>query len=682
MGAFDTPKWPLTALPQQESLPSGSGAPEDADKDPPSVKKPNFRSTNAPRYEVVQEYEVVDECISTSPGWVMAVIRLAKPLTYSRRLNKSVGSPSSGAFLRQSQPLIIFDDCQQLSISRPTGQPLKNLNATIKSASVNYLSANAILPGDWILAWCHNDVENTKKIIPRILNGEACNKFDDGLKFFGRVHNIRKRVSVNEKVKTASYSLQAIGFSELETSFFYDLHLATAAAMAGAEDIGLFMSQIGLDYIDFIAKSQKEGGNIEDNMADLISSLIDSVIGKGSPSKGDEALAATAKKAGFDMPTLHLTSPSRAEAPYSYLVPTFVAQLLGKTPVDKSRSSVFCCADLFHLLIGVQQYDHLDSSPHKGFWPVIDPIKSKNNRSVCPDPIKGTFLPQAIEIINIPIWRMIAEQFLNQAINQAYTALKVGPDGNITPTIVIRQIALSSNQASIKVDGNNKVTADPKVAGRDIPLTKFLHLPRWVIDPVMVREFDVGRSDATKFNMIKILGDPKYFPHGASSQPADEMVRNPPVFDTVDIARCGIKPYIQTVNCTPGDITRPDGLEVWTRMVADWWIGSQHTLNGTIQCVGIQSPIAEGDNIEFEGIVYHIDSISDSCMITPDGTKRFITSLSLTHGMPVMQDNDAEFPTYPGFASLEQVTNNKAAQDEGDDTTLTSQDPGMSEDRT
>src|ERR1019366_146847 len=129
MGAFDSPKGSLSALLQQESF----GGPEanadpDAAKDPSAVKKPNFRSTNAPRYEVVQEYEIADECISTSPGWVMAVIRLARPLTYSRRLNKSVGSPSSGAFLRQSQPLIIFDDCTQLSISRPTGQPLKNLN--------------------------------------------------------------------------------------------------------------------------------------------------------------------------------------------------------------------------------------------------------------------------------------------------------------------------------------------------------------------------------------------------------------------------------------------------------------------------------------------------------------------------------------------------------------------------
>lgn len=673
MGIFDLPNRPNL----QEQFLSGPALAEEV-----VVKKPAFRSTNAPRYEVVKEYNTTDECISTSPGWVMAVIRLAKPLTYSRRLNKSIGDPASGAFLRQSKPLIIFDDCTHLSISRPTGQPLKTLNAAIKSSSVNYLSANAILPGDWIFAWCHNDVESTKKLIPRILNGEACNKFNDGLKFFGRVHNIRKRVSVNEKVKTASYSLQAIGFSELETSFFYDIHLATPAAMGGAEDIGLFMSQIGLDYIDFIGKTLKAGGNIEDNMSDLISSLLDSVIGKGGTSRGDEALTAAYKHAGLDIPQVHLTSSSRTEAPYSYLVPSFVAQLLGKTPVDKSRpSQVFCCADLFHLLIGVQQYSPDKDSLHKGFWPIVGP-RSTANRSILPDPIKGTFLPQAIEVINIPVWKMIAEQFLNQAINQAYTALKVGPDGNITPTIVVRQIPFSSNQVNIKVGGDGKVVTDGTVSGIDVALTKFLHLPRWVIDPVMVKDFDVGRSDATKFNMIKILGDPKYFPHGASSQPADEMVRNPPVFDTVDIARCGIKPYTQTINCTPGDITRPDGLEVWTRMVADWWIGSQHTLNGTIQCVGIQSPIAEGDNIEFEGIVYHIDSISDACIISPTGSKTFITTLSLTHGMPAVQDNDAEFPTYPGFSALEMITSNKSsAPDGGDDTVLTSQDPGMSEDR-
>src|ERR1019366_7900055 len=200
----------------------------------------NFRTTNAPRYEVVQEYDSQDGCISVSPGWCMAVIRLAKPVTYSRKLNRSVGDPASGAFLRKSQPLIIFEDCLQLSITRPMGAPTKTLNATLKSASVNYLSANSVLPGDWILAWCHNDIEYTRKLIPRILAGEACNKFNDGLKFIGRVHNIRKHVSVNEKARTASYSIQAIGFSELETVFYYDVHLATAAFMGGAATIGLF----------------------------------------------------------------------------------------------------------------------------------------------------------------------------------------------------------------------------------------------------------------------------------------------------------------------------------------------------------------------------------------------------------------------------------------------------------
>ena len=642
----------------------GVNTPDDATIDAALAR--NYRTTNAPRYEVFQEYGSQDGCISVSPGWCMAVIRLAKPLTYSRKLNRSVGDPASGAFLRKSKPLIIFEDCLQLSVTRPMGSPTKTLNATLKSASVNYLSANAVLPGDWILAWCHNDIEYTKKLIPRILNGEACNKFSDGLKFIGRVHNIRKHVSVSEKARTASYSIQAIGFSELETIFYYDVHLATAAFMGGAAAIGLFMNQIGLNYIDFINNENDNSGNIADNISKIIPALVDSVIGKGKPSQANKALDENAGPGGS---TVHTQVPSSSEARYSYLVPSFVAKLLGKRDTDKSREiPVFACADLFHLLIGVQQYDHTKTdSPHKGFWPVVDDTKSGENRSILPNPLKGTFLPQAIEVANIPLWSMIAEQFINPAINRCYTALKVGPEGDIIPTIVARQMPFSSNVA----------VEDPGVA-----LTRLLHLPRWVISPVMVRDIDVGRSDAYKFNMIKVLGDPKVFPQNAMSVPADEMVRNPPVFDTVDIARCGIKPYTQIINCSPNDIARPGGLSTWIKIVADMHLGAQYSLNGTIQCTGIQTPVAEGDNIEFEGIVYHIDSISDYCNISPAG-KTFSTTFSVTHGMPVEQDEEADFPTYPGFSAMDTTLADPdySPNGRGNDDVLTSQDPGMSEDK-
>jgi hypothetical protein len=354
---------------------------------------------------------------------------------------------------------------------------------------------------------------------------------------------------------------------------------------------------------------------------------------------------------------------------------------------------VFGYSDILHLLIGVQQFDtNYSEDPSKGMFPVVDYASLTPSRSFCPEPVKGTYLPQEGNFINKPLFSLL-QQFLNPAINEMYTALKVGLDGRIMPTLVVRQIPFSTNA----------ITESPKML-----LTRFLDLPRWRISPVLVSEVDIGRSDATHFNLVKVLGDAALFSGGGIQIPARQEVLNPPIFDVIDIARSGVKSYMQTVNCTIKDLNRVGGLRVWSEAIADWTMGSQYTLNGQIQCTGIQAPIAEGDNIEFEDMVYHIEAITDTCTIN-NGVRSFTTTLALTNGMPKDQKNDKgniskDFPKYPGFIvndrelgqfdSKESETNfnNMMGGDtsqveatadttSGNNDVATSLDPGMSEDR-
>jgi hypothetical protein len=84
-------------------------------------------------------------------------------------------------------------------------------------------------------------------------------------------------------------------------------------------------------------------------------------------------------------------------------------------------------------------------------------------------------------------------------------------------------------------------------------------------------------------------------------------------------------------------------------------MGSQYTLNGTINCFGIQSPICEGDNLEFDGVVFHIESVAHQFAMSPDGHKSWTTRLELTNGMRAdvsakfSSDVASPFPIYPGF---------------------------------
>jgi hypothetical protein len=61
-------------------------------------------------------------------------------------------------------------------------------------------------------------------------------------------------------------------------------------------------------------------------------------------------------------------------------------------------------------------------------------------------------------------------------------------------------------------------------------------------------------------------------------------------------------------------------------------------MNGHIKCAGIEEPIAPGDNLELDDVVYHIETVTHMASCTPDGKKRFETTLELSHGVDIRSD--------------------------------------------
>ena len=56
-------------------------------------------------------------------------------------------------------------------------------------------------------------------------------------------------------------------------------------------------------------------------------------------------------------------------------------------------------------------------------------------------------------------------------------------------------------------------------------------------------------------------------------------------------------------------------------------------MSGTINFVGIPQPIAVGDNLQFDNVVYHIEQVSHVAAISQDGKKMFRTTVVLSNGM-------------------------------------------------
>jgi hypothetical protein len=113
--------------------------------------------------------------------------------------------------------------------------------------------------------------------------------------------------------------------------------------------------------------------------------------------------------------------------------------------------------------------------------------------------------------------------------------------------------------------------------------------------------------------------------------------------------RHGVHPYITQASCSNLD-QQGDNPSLWMGLVADWMIGMHLTLRGTMEVIGIQAPICEGDNVEFDGVVYHVEGISHSARIEPGtGKKSFTTSLALSNGMNANSGKDVSGQTFNSF---------------------------------
>jgi hypothetical protein len=650
-------------------------------------------------FDVVQDYGQGPnpDQINYSPYWALAIIQLGQTVTYSRDTKRGIGKPVDGVFSRNIEPIIITDDCTQVFTTNQKTSHIKVLNATLKPASgLNYLDQDVMVAGDWLFAWNWTNQKDAQRVIQNIKDFKACNGFRDGLKFIGRVHSIRKRISIApgpKPDKTVSYQLQGTGFGELESVFFYDLAMATSAERTR---LSQFLGQIGLDYTKIVAEYQEGAGIIENNVDNLMVSIIDLVLGSGSKLAYDSGVNDPIKRAveavggntgGLkNLDRLVLSPQSAKEAPFSYLVPVTVGYLLGIPKELASKGGedglpeAYGYSDVLQSIMGVQQFIQATDNNSRVFFPYVDTARSNGSRWFCDmslidyGKLKGTNIIVEPSFINTPVWSVL-QQYLNPTINEMYTALKVvpstnpdNPDGSILPTLVVRQIPFSTESMP---------------AYDDFLVTRFLSLPRWKIHPAMVRNLDVGRSDATRTNLVHVYGNAEGF--GSKKSISTQMVVNPPIFDEIDIMRCGIHAEMRTVNCSVVPQMRTP--QSWMEAIADWTIGSHHTLNGSIQCTGIQLPIAEGDNLELEGIAYHIESVDHDCSISPDGRKYFYTTMTLSNGMPIDQGDPSmliDFPRYPGFTTVNKYTEDASGNitqvdenSQGENEVLTSLDPGI-----
>jgi len=607
---------------------------------------------------VVNDASEAPDCLSTSPVAIVAIWRYRFPVTFSRDKQASFSKNPADSTRLRDDVLVIVEDLLSLSISESKSNHVSQLSATLLPGT-NYLTET--FPGDWVAAWIVNDVATANSLISRVRKGEACNGFNDGLKFLGRTAG-GPRVRLTQSptgLKTSGYTLNAAGFTEFDASIYFEPYLASDSVGAATE----WLKKTGEALNNLIL-----GGtdNQQDPMVTtgrVLPFFINAFYGEGVPaSQGYQSTPGVSTTKGLDNPN-------------AFVIPDPIGSLLGVTTGTKSTGQKGW-NDICNILTGVQRYQlsndnvaFLNSSNADNsvtynsagqiFTPDGLPVDGTSRQLVCPDELLGSFLPNPPQFDGQQTVWSILQQYVNSAVNEMYTCLRVGPTGAIMPTLVVRQLPFTSGvldetytpaktpsamTPTKKDDPKTQAQNNPIDNPRRLALTRFGELPCWAVPPTLVVGADLGRSDSVRFNFVHVYGET-----GLPTQNRSEyIVRDPPISDDLDIIRSGFRPYMMTVACSPNDATNRKAGD-WMYIVADFVMGQHLTLSGSMELVGIQSPICIGDNISFDNHFFHIEGVTHTFSHNPSGgVNTFRTQLALSHGIKQEQLTGDDFSMYTG----------------------------------
>jgi hypothetical protein len=504
-----------------------------------------------------------------------------KPVSTANSENTEVNeSVPDNRPIRLGLPVILDPWLIQLNVRQSKEQHMGTMNLQMVDPLGDILSR--INPGDWVMVWMFDNVEDGNKMRARIKAKtiERLNDFHSGLKFVGKLFSIRKNVQTTPTgIKTKRIQIMATSFSELDSNIYFDQQLSTN-----------FYN--GLEFMSAISSALGKFAFSSFNVGDGLASLLGCFMGIGI-THGQNAIAQMSKP---------------------LLIPSEIGKLLGTPNVNNY-------IDVLKTYIGIQDYDggYLPSGLKVQPPTSIDgTVKAEPFPTIfyTPKSLIGYIFPFIQPYNNVPMWSIL-KQNLNDTVNEMYTTLRVDSNFRIQPSLIIRQSPFNTD------DFANYPDAPPH--------TPFRSLPRWLVTDKIITNFSLGKSDSMRINFVRIQGVAQLNP--AAVQNAARAVV-PPVSDAVDIQRNGLRGYVTAINSTFG-LDAVASTKKWTALVTDRIMGSHLKLSGTVALTGVQEPIAVGDNLEYDGFVFHIETVEHSLNVASNsGFKQFSTSLAISNGVP------------------------------------------------
>lgn len=541
-----------------------------------------------------------------SPGYVLTFLRWSNRDTY----NYDTKAKDFGG-LDQRLPLVVYSDAVQVIVTYGKSSMSPTTTMVLKGGDINY--STAVHPGDFVIINMLNWEKDAERVRIKASEGkEPMNHIKDGFKGIFKVQSVVKDLKVdrNTGVKTLMYTITAAGFTEFNNVIYYN---PAIAAQFKKEGTFLYQTLIG----DEFANSIKAQPTVQNIMVKLFKVLFGQSL-KRNQFKDINSFGST-----------------------HFKLPSMVGRMLGVPNAE-------CVSDINNYIIGTWKNNPSSSiwekeiSP-KGFNPMITKMKGHSNFYETGIDLQGNKEVRLEDWNNKTAWSIL-EGYMNKTLNEMYTCYRVSPDGEyVMPTIVIRQKPFTSDHFDSKFKSDKL-----------IPTTKYKQLPRWQISADLLYSLQTSKNDACRFNFVQVFtkGLPTSVANNADLQIAMKNFE----FDGKDIERSGLRPLITESNFNFLETKNDLLARTWTLTVSDWVIDGHLKESGVLVFQGIQEPIAVGDNIEFDNIIYHIESISHNMTIYADGKKDFKTTLQVSYGVDAR--SSASGPVYANMEHTDAQTNN------------------------
>lgn len=571
-----------------------------------------------------------------APYWFAAFVRFKNRDTFTRSKmasqSASCSTVSNEDGVQEATEVLIADnDCIGWSIRSSKSSHVANCNLTLVAGDTNYVAKLA--PGDWMGFWAFDNKQDYLRVKQAVMDKKQANGFLDGFKFLGRVDSVR-RTKVRSPLGglNIQYTVNGLGFSEFDSVIYYNNYFVQKYQ----NDVLLWMADFGSGSDNLLLGVSSGKGSVQTQ--DFFPKILRICLGLKSTTNGTDLLNSQVNK--------------------GYLVPSTIGSWLNAGKDENGEiKGLLSYVDLLRTYIGVQSYsggtgDRDNTQLAVNFVP--DYASVDQNVYLMKADLTGEFLIKSIDYNNKSIWSILGT-YLNEPVDEMYTCMRVDPNGTIMPTLVCRQNPMTTKWFA---DNNNK----------DIKVTAFTDLPRWKISKDLITQEDVGRSNSTRFNFVFLLGIDA---PGTNTEDNGIVgfVRHPPVVDQADINRSGLRPMYRQIN---GNVNESKYSKAdspgsnWQEIMADILMGSHLKYSGSITCKGIQEPICEGDNLELDEVLYHIESVTHSGQISPFGSKDFTTTLQLTNGISVTNDTKDTSTTNAELESTNiDQTDPGAATDQG-----------------